>query len=409
MRILVIVLIVVAITVVIFRDKIKALLKQGVQDASDAANNKIDSASTSLDDVIHRATNSAPAKNLLQQVADIQSQLPPEAIQAAKKIGDDVLKAVLGAGGSTAAATAAGGAAEAGASAALAGGATVEEAAAIGGQAAVSGAGSTAAAGAAGGSAGAGAGTGSAVVAGETAIGVQVAAAAIPLAIVLWVAKAWGVFDSWDPHAGQQLFTLSRDVIWIKAKAGDKVWIPNSIFDQIKNSPDGPAAVMLLDSYFNKMAYQIEAEQAQKQQVQRAQDSVQAAQDAQALADQQAEAARQAAAEAQQQIAIAQQARDEQARIDAQNALIAAQAQAAAAAQAQREADAAAALAAQANSQAVKQATAAKVYGDPGRQYNFNGFPARRVNGSPFQSAVPRTNPFVTAGKKKTRRLIPQI
>lgn len=181
-------------------------------------------------------------------------------------------------------------------------------------------------------------GTTGATVAGSGAL-VGVSAAAAALAIVAWVAYAWGVFDPYDPNAGTQLFTLNKDVDWIKAKAGQQVRIPNAIFDMVTGAQSSEEADQILQSYFYKMGLDIEAKQAAADAQQRAW----AAEDAAATeAARLAEIQRQALGDYQN----AQSLKDQQ---EAQARLIAANQQA--------EQQAAAALAAQIQAQQTKVTT----------------------------------------------------
>lgn len=218
------------------------------------------------------------------------------------------------------------------------------------------------------------------------------------LAIVLAVANAWGVFEPWDPHAGFQKLTLSRDLPALSLKAGDIVdWVPDAVYDKVMAGDIGA-----LDAFFDAQVQKNEAMNAAKQYVQRAQEEQQRTQDAAALAAAQAEQARQAQALAEQQAAVA---RDAQARSDAENALRLAEQQAAAAEQAAQEAAVRAAAAAQANSQPVKQAIAKKATGDAGRQYNYEGMPAvMRHYDIPVLVQHENKTPFYNSRPRRTRR-----
>lgn len=106
----------------------------------------------------------------------------------------------------------------------------------------------------------------------EASVGVQLAAAAIPLAIIAWVAYAWGVFDPYDPHAGFQKMTLSVDIPGVGKKGDVLDWIPNDIYDAVNAAPSTDSANQILSSFFAKAKATIEEQAAAAAEIQRLRD-----------------------------------------------------------------------------------------------------------------------------------------
>lgn len=86
-------------------------------------------------------------------------------------------------------------------------------------------------------------------------IGAAIAALALPFA---W-AYSMGVFsmDDWDPQKHYIWFTLSKDMPWIKKKAGDRVEILDTDYNKMM-AMSQPQAEQWLSAYFDKMSQDLE-------------------------------------------------------------------------------------------------------------------------------------------------------
>ncbi len=173
------------------------------------------------------------------------------------------------------------------------------------------------------------------------------------LALIFAIAWAWGVFDPWNPNAGFQLLHANEKTAAVAGvPVGTIVKIPDSIFDQM--NADHANADVIMGGFLAKIRSENEAKQAAITSNQNAIDAAQAIENEQ------------------------QRLAEVQRQLDIQSALAATAAQQQAAADLQRQLDAQIAAAqqqadyiAQQTSEAYKQNTSTKVFGNSGTQYNF--------------------------------------